>query len=127
MGASTKVTWLLAAVATFLLQAPDAMAAASPDGTTSDFVSSCDSASPPETCLNALMHVEQIVDSGERPNDTCDGGPDVLLKAHSNAELDIMLTERVIAVVGWLKKHPEYSSRSYGDGVWAALKGVYCR
>jgi hypothetical protein len=34
-------------------------------------------------------------------------------------------TALIISVVGWLKKHPEYSSRPYAEGLNAALKGQY--
>lgn len=95
--------------------------------TAGDFVRVCDGSSPPEECLNAVMHVEQIVNYGDHPNDTCDGGPQELLKATTNEELDASLRERVINIVPWLKAHSEYSNQSYGDGIWAALKGVYCR
>ena len=49
------------------------------------------------------------------------------MKAESNAELNRLLTERVVKVVTWLKQHTEYDSLSYGDGIWSGLKGVYCR
>lgn len=126
MGTTLRETWLPVA-AILLAQPTSASAAPSPYGTTADFVSLCDGASPSEDCQNALMHVEQIVNFGDHPNDTCDGGPDEILKARSNEELAAKLTERVVAVVAWLKLHPEYSNLSYGDGIWAALKGVYCR
>jgi hypothetical protein len=29
-------------------------------------------------------------------------------------------------IVPWFKARPQYDDKSYGDGVWAALKGVYC-
>jgi|SRR5471030_1261009 hypothetical protein len=34
-------------------------------------------------------------------------------------------TALIISVVGWLKKHPEYSSRLYTEGLNAGLKGQY--
>ena len=54
------------------------------------------------------MHVELVVNSRDDPNNTCDGGTDALLKAASNAELNRLLTERVVKVVTWLKQrtHP---------------------
>ena len=106
--------------------APDAMAQDYSFATSKQFVAACGAASPPEECLNALMHVEQIVNSGTDPNNTCDGGPDTLLKAQSNAELDRLLTERVVKVVAWLKQHTEYDNLSYGDGIWSGLRGAYC-
>lgn len=93
--------------------------------TSGEFVRDCDGASPPEQCLNAVMHVEMVIDDGTA-NGTCDGGFDALLEARTNDELNEMLTERVVRIVPWLKAHPEYDSQSYGDGVWAALRGVYC-
>jgi len=91
-----------------------------------DFVRDCNGSSPPEECLNAIMHVEDVVDYGDNHNATCDGGPEELLKSASNAELNEKLAERLARIVPWLKAHPEYDDQSYGDGVWAALKGVYC-
>lgn len=94
--------------------------------TSGEFVRDCDGGSPPEQCLNAVMHVELVVNDGTE-NGTCDGGLDGLLKAKTNEELNEMLTERVVRIVPWLKAHPEYANQSYGDGVYAALRGVYCR
>ena len=34
-------------------------------------------------------------------------------------------TALIITVVGWLKRHPEYSSRPYAEGVSVALKSEY--
>lgn len=94
--------------------------------TTAEFVSQCDVASPPFDCLDAISHVEGVVDDSDNPNGTCDGGPDAMLKLHSNDELTAWLTARLVRLLPWLKAHPEYNEMSYGDGVWAALKGVYC-
>lgn len=94
--------------------------------TSGDFVQGCSGASPSEECLNTLLHVEQVVDSSDHPDSTCDGGPEVLLKAQNDTELNVLLTERVVRVVAWLGQHPEYASQSYGDGIWAGLKGAYC-
>lgn len=79
--------------------------------TTEQFASECGGASPPEECLNAIMHVEQVVDHDGNfhpVNSTCDGGPEALLKSQTNAELTEKLTERLVRVVEWLKMHPEY-------------------
>ena len=95
--------------------------------TTAEFLAKCDSPSQPEECRNALMYVEQVVDSSDRPNDTCDGGPEALLKARSNEEFEAWLAERVALVVAWLRQNPAYWNKSYGDGIWAGLKGAYCR
>jgi hypothetical protein len=108
-------------------QAPTARAAGYSFTTSGEFVSTCDSLAQPEECRNALMYVEQVVDSSDHPNDTCDGGPEALLKARSNEELEAWLGQRVTQVVAWLRQRPAYAGQSYGDGVWAALKGVYCR
>ena len=97
-----------------------------PFRTTGEFVSQCSAASYPEECLNAIVHVELVVNDRDHPNATCDGGTDTLLKARSNAELNSLLAERLVRVLGWLRKHPEYALQSYGDGVWAALRGAYC-
>ena len=97
-----------------------------PFRTTGEFVSQCGGASYPEECLNAIMHVELIVNDSDNPNATCDGGTDALLKARSDAELNSLLAERLARILGWLAKHPEYVPLSYGDGVWAGLKGAYC-
>lgn len=97
-----------------------------PFRTTGEFVSQCSGASYPEECLNAIIHVEQVVNDRDNPNATCDGGTDALLKARSDAELNSLLAERLVRVLGWLRKHPEYALQSYGDGVWAALRGAYC-
>lgn len=94
--------------------------------TTAEFVSQCGVSSPPSDCLAAVEHVEEVVDNGGNPNETCDGGPDAMLKSQNSAELEAWLTERVRRIVPWLKAHGEYGQKSYGDGVWAALKGVYC-
>jgi hypothetical protein len=94
--------------------------------TSADFVRDCDGSSPPEACLNAIMEVEQVIDSGENPNATCDGGTDALLKSASSTELNDKLAERLARVVPWLKAHQAYDDKSYGDGVWAALRGAYC-
>src|SRR5579871_1989296 len=91
-----------------------------------DFVRDCSGSSQPEECLNAILEVEQVVDYGNNRNATCDGGPDELLKSASSAELNAKLAERLARIVPWLRAHPEYDEKSYGDGVWAALKGVYC-
>ena len=107
--------------------APVAVAEDFSFATSRQFVVACDGASPPEECLNALMHVELVVNSTADPNNTCDGGTDALLKAESNEELNRLLTERVVKVVAWLKQHTEYDSLSYGDGIWSGLKGAYCR
>jgi pyrimidine deaminase RibD-like protein len=95
--------------------------------TSKQFVTTCDGAGPSEECLNALLHVELVVNSTDDPNNTCDGGTDALLNAGSNVELNSLLAERVMKVVAWLKQHTEYDSLSYGDGIWSGLKGVYCR
>lgn len=95
--------------------------------TGADFVAGCDGASPSEDCTSAVLHVEQVVNDRDNPNATCEGGIDGLLKARDNAELERWLTQRVVAVVAWLKLHPEYDRLSYGDAIWAGLKGVYCR
>jgi hypothetical protein len=122
----TSALACVAALASTAL-APSAAAAGDFSFTTSaDFVRVCDGVSPSEECLNAIMHVEQVVDDTDHPNGTCDGGPDELLKSSSNDELDGKLAERLARVVPWLKAHPEYDALSYGDGVWAALKGAYC-
>lgn len=110
-----------------LAQAPGAVADPFPFTTAGEFANFCEGASPREECLNAIMEVEQVVDSSEHPNDTCDGGPDALLEARTNEELDEKLTARAVSVVVWLKHHAEYANQSYGDGIWAALKGVYCQ
>ena len=94
--------------------------------TTAEFVRDCDGSSAPEECQNAILEVDQVVDGGDNRNATCDGGPDELLKSTSNAELNEKLAQRLARIVPWLKAHPEYDGKSYGDGVWAALKGVYC-
>jgi len=96
-------------------------------GTAGEFIGTCEGSSPPEECLNAVMYVEQVIDGGDSPNATCDGGPSELLKATTNEQLDAALREKVVKIVPWLKAHPEYGNQSYGDGIWAALKGVYCR
>jgi hypothetical protein len=44
----------------------------------------------------------------------------------NDVELMAWLGERVKRTVAWLKLHPEYNDKSYGDGVWAGLKGSYC-
>ena len=95
--------------------------------TTAEFVSQCDVSSPPSDCLAAVEHVEEVVDNGGNPNETCDGGPDAMLKSRNSAELETWLTERVRRIIPWLKAHGEYGQMSYGDGVTAALKGVYCK
>ncbi len=102
-----------------------AVPAAFPTG--ADFVAGCDGASPGEACTAELLHVEQVVNDSDHPNATCDGGIDGLLNSRDNAELEQRLTQRVVAVVTWLKQHPDYAHQSYGDGIWAGLKGVYCR
>ena len=104
-----------------------ALADTQPFPTTGDFVQGCGGTSPSEACLNTLMYVEQVIDSPDQPNRTCDGGMDALLKARDSAQLNVMLTERVVPVVAWLAQHPEYASQSYGDGIIAGLRGVYCR
>jgi hypothetical protein len=91
-----------------------------------DFVRDCNGSSPPEECLNAILDVENVVDYGDNRNATCDGGPDELMKSASSAELNDKLAQRMARIVPWLKAHPEYDDKSYGDGIWAALKGVYC-
>ena len=95
--------------------------------TTAEFVSQCGVASPPSDCIAAVQHVEEVVNSRETPNETCDGGPDAMLESSRNsAEMEAWLGERVRRIVPWLKAHHDYNAKSYGDGVWAALKGVYC-
>lgn len=94
--------------------------------TTAEFVSQCDVSSPPSDCMAAVEHVEEVVDNGGNRNETCDGGPDSMLKSRTRAEFDAWLIERVRRIIPWLKAHTEYGQMSYGDGVWAALKGVYC-
>jgi hypothetical protein len=95
--------------------------------TTAEFVAQCDVASLPSDCLAAIEHVEGVIDDREHPNETCDGGPEAMLKSRSGVELEAWLAERVRQIVPWLKAHREYDEKSYGDGVWAALKGVYCK
>jgi hypothetical protein len=95
--------------------------------TGADFVAGCEATPSHEDCTWAVMHVEEVVNDRDHPNATCEGGIDGLLQARDNAELERRLTQRVVAVVGWLKQHPEYARQSYGDGIWAGLKGVYCR
>ena len=95
--------------------------------TTGEFVETCDVAEPPSDCMSAVAHVEEVVNSSDHPNETCDGGTDAMLKAgHAGADIEVWLLERVVRIVPWLKSHPEYSDKSYGDGIWTALKGVYC-
>jgi hypothetical protein len=91
-----------------------------------DFVRDCSGSSPSEECLNAILHVEEVVDYGDNGNATCDGGPEELLKSASNGELNDKLAERLARIIPWLRAHAEYDDKSYGDGVWAALRGVYC-
>ncbi|HVY02069.1 MAG TPA: hypothetical protein VG983_00315 [Caulobacterales bacterium] len=98
-----------------------------PFETTGEFLSQCGGVTAPEECLNAILYVEQVVDGGDNPNATCDGGPSQLLKARSNAELDAELEQRRARIAAWLRDRPEYAGQSYGDGIWSALKGVYCR
>jgi hypothetical protein len=98
--------------------------------TTAEYVSQCDVASLPGDCLSAVQHVEEVVDYDQdfHPiDDTCDGGPEAMMKSRSNDEMTAWLTERVNRSVAWLKTHPEYNEKSYGDGIWAGLKGAYCR
>lgn len=95
--------------------------------TGADFVAGCAANPSDEDCTGEVLHVEQVVNDRDNPNATCDGGINGLLEARDNAELQRWLTQRVVAVVGWLKLHPEYDQMSYGDGIWAGLKGVYCR
>lgn len=95
--------------------------------TTKDFVTACDGTSPSEDCQGALLHVELVVNSRDDPNNTCDGGTDALLNAESNEELNGILSDRVVKVVAWLRQNTEYDGLSPGDGIWSALKGVYCR
>ncbi|MDO9472197.1 MAG: hypothetical protein Q7J28_04020 [Caulobacter sp.] len=95
--------------------------------TGADFVDGCAATPSNENCTGAVLHVEQVVNDRDNPNATCEGGIDGLLQAPDNAELERRLTQRVVAVVAWLKRHPEYDRMSYGDAIWAGLKGVYCR
>ena len=127
MRACSATLTALSAIMITVAEAPAAVAQNFSFSTSKEFVAACHGASPPEECLNALMHVELVVNSRDDPNNTCDGGTDALLKAESNAELNRLLTERVVKVVTWLKQHTEYDSLSYGDGIWSGLKGVYCR
>lgn len=124
----TSVARLVLTALSLALLAPGhgALADTQPFPTAGDFVQGCGGASPREECLNTLMYVEQVVDTPDRPNSTCDGGIDMLLKAHDDTELNRLLTERVVRVVAWLGQHPEHATQSYGDGIWAGLKGVYC-
>jgi hypothetical protein len=97
--------------------------------TTGEYVSQCGAASLAADCLSAVQHVEEVVDYDQdfHPiNDTCDGGPEAMLNAGSNDQMTAWLTERVERSVAWLKAHPEYDGKSYGDGIWAGLKGAYC-
>ena len=97
--------------------------------TTAEYVSQCSAAPLPGDCLNAIQHVEDVVDHDQdfhSVNETCDGGPDAMVKLQSNQEYVEWLTERVNRSVAWLKAHPEYDGKSYGDGIWAGLKGAYC-
>ncbi|HQT52156.1 MAG: hypothetical protein Q7U11_09220 [Phenylobacterium sp.] len=95
--------------------------------TGADFVAGCAATPSNEDCTGAVLHVEQVVNDRDNPNATCDGGIDGLLQARDSAELERRLTQRVVAVVAWLKLHPEYDRMSYGDAIWAGLKGAYCR
>lgn len=124
MNRATLLTFALGAVLVYL--APNARAA-DLFSSGADFVAKCDGASPSEDCTSAVLHVEQVVNDRENPNATCEGGIDGLLMARDNAELERWLSQRVIAVVGWLKLHHEYDRLSYGDAIWAGLKSVYCR
>jgi hypothetical protein len=95
--------------------------------TTGEYVSQCGAASVPHDCLAAVQYVEDVVDHDQdfhSINDTCDGGPDAMGQSGQMIE---WLTERVVRSVAWLKAHPEYDAKSYGDGIWAGLKGAYCR
>lgn len=94
--------------------------------TTAEFMAKCDVDAPSHECRFAVQYVEQVVDGGDKPNDTCDGGPDSMIQSRDNAEFDAWLNERLTKIMPWLRQHPEYNSMSYGDGIWAALKGVYC-
>ena len=127
MSTCSATLTVLSAIMIAVAGAPSALAQNFSFATSRQFVVACDGASPPEGCLNALMHVELVVNSTADPNNTCDGGTDRLLKAESDEELNHLLTERVVKVVAWLKQHTEYDSLSYGDGIWSGLKGVYCR
>ena len=122
-----KTTFVTLALGTALgWLAPDARAA-DLFSSGADFVSRCDGVSPNEGCTSAVLHVEQVVNDRDNPNSTCEGGIDGLLKARDNAELERWLVIRVVALVGWLKIHHEYDRLSYGDAIWAGLKGAYCR
>lgn len=95
--------------------------------TTREFIETCDVAAPPNDCMSAVAHVEEVVNSTDHPNETCDGGTDAMLQAgHAGGDIDAWLLERIVRIIPWLRAHPEYLDKSYGDGVWAALKGVYC-
>jgi hypothetical protein len=92
--------------------------------TTAEFVRDCDGTSPPEQCMDALMDVELVIDGGDNPNATCDGG--MTSARDTEAARYAILAERVLRIVPWLKTHPEYGDKPFQDGVWAALKGAYC-
>ena len=127
MRACSPMLTALSALTIAAVGAPGAVAQDFSFVTSKQFVTTCDGAEPSEECLNALLHVELVVNSTDDPNNTCDGGTDALLNAGSNEELNSLLAERVMKVVAWLKQHTEYDSLSYGDGIWSGLKGVYCR
>ena len=127
MRISQVLLTMLSAVTIVAAWSPWALAQDFQFATTKDFVTACDGTSPSEDCQGALLHVELVVNSRDDPNNTCDGGTDALLNAESNEELNGMLSERVVKVVAWLKQNTEYDGHSPGDGIWSALKGVYCR
>lgn len=122
-----KVTLLVLALGVALVWPASNALATDLFSSGADFVARCDGASPSEDCTSAVMHVELVVNDRDHPNATCEGGTDGLVKARDNAELQRWLSQRVVAVVGWLKLHHEYDRLSYGDAIWAGLKGVYCR
>ena len=99
----------------FLVSSSWSMGAKAGDPTAADFIRSCDAEVNSLDCLDDYVVYEVQAT-------TCE--PKVTAKMGEDESLPIYRSQ-ILAVVAWLKQHPEYDSKNEGVGIIAALRAIY--
>jgi hypothetical protein len=94
--------------------------------TTAAFIQACDSAEPSAACIDQYLLVTitlsvDAANAGTQSN-TCEPEP---TPKSSDDEQTRMEKSVIVAILPWLKKHPEYSSKTDVVGISAALHALY--